>query len=71
MREFDPLNQRSTENTDCVEILPATELPLDRDMRQKGIAALRSKAHYAAETEILRRLGFVRIGTYLLYEKTL
>ena len=24
-----------------------------------------------AETEILRRLGFVRIGTYLLYEKTL
>lgn len=66
MREFDPLNQRSTENTDCVEILPATELPLDRDMRQKGIAALRSKAHYAAETEILRAGGIPQNALSLL-----
>lgn len=66
MREFDPLNQRSTENTDCVEILPATELPLDRDMRQKGIAALRSKPHYAEETEILRAGGIPQNALSLL-----
>lgn len=57
MREFDPVSQRSIENVNAVVIPPATELPLNRDMRQKGIAALRNKAHYALETEILRDGG--------------
>ena len=54
MREFDPVSQRSTENISLAVIPPATELPLDRDMRQKGIAALRGKARYELETEKLR-----------------
>ena len=35
-------------------------------MRQKGIAALRSKAHYAAETEILRAGGIPQNALSLL-----
>ncbi len=66
MRFFDPVSQRSTENADSVLIPPATELPLDRDMRQKGIAALRNKAHYAEETEILRAGGTPKNALALL-----
>ena len=57
MREFDPISQRSTDNIGFALIPPATELPLDREMRQRGIAALRGKPHYAAETETLREGG--------------
>lgn len=57
MRFFDPVNQRSTENVDRVSVPPASELPLDTKMRQKGIAALRNKPYYAEETEILRAGG--------------
>ncbi|MBQ1685779.1 MAG: transcription-repair coupling factor, partial [Clostridia bacterium] len=57
MREFDPVTQRGTENISFAVIPPATELPLDREMRQRGIAALRGKPHYSEETEILRTGG--------------
>ncbi|MBR0156861.1 MAG: transcription-repair coupling factor [Clostridia bacterium] len=57
MREFDPVSQRGTENISIAVIPPATELPLDREMRQRGIAALRGKAHYSEETETLREGG--------------
>lgn len=57
MREFDAASQRSIANISDVLIPPATELPLNRDMRQKGIAALRNKPHYELETELLRDGG--------------
>lgn len=57
MREFDPVSQRSIENVNMVEVPPATELPLNREMRQRGIAALRNKSHYSFETEQLREGG--------------
>lgn len=57
MREFDPVSQRSVENKSIVFIPPATEIPLTRDMRQKGIAALRNKHNYELETEKLRAGG--------------
>ncbi len=57
MRKFDPVSQRSTENISDITITPATELPLSKDMRQKGIAALRNKPRYALETETLRAGG--------------
>ena len=66
MRFFDPLDQRSIENAGTVMVPPATELPLDRDMRQKGIAALRNKAHYAEETEVLRAGGTPKNALALL-----
>ena len=57
MREFDPVSQRSIENVSLCTVPPATELPLDLEMRRRGIAALRSKPEYAAETEVLRSGG--------------
>ena len=57
MREFDPISQRSTENVSLAVIPPATELPLDAEMRKKGIAALRNKPRYQLETELLREGG--------------
>ena len=57
MREYDPLTQRSIENVMSISIPPATELPLTRDMRQKGIAALRKYSRYEPETEKLRAGG--------------
>lgn len=66
MRFFDPITQRSVENVELVFVPPATELPLDREMRQKGIAALRNKAHYAEETELLRAGGTPKNALALL-----
>lgn len=57
MREFDPVSQRSTENIKLVRIPPASELPLNIEMRRRGIAALRNRAHYEHELEILREGG--------------
>lgn len=57
MREFDPVSQRSTENIALVRIPPASELPLNAHMRRLGIAALRGKAHYEHELEVLRAGG--------------
>ncbi len=57
MREYDPISQRSIENVNHISIPPATELPLTRDMRQKGIAALRGRPNYELETEKLRAGG--------------
>ena len=57
VREFDPISQRSIQNLSSAEIPPATELPLSRDMRQKGIAALRSRPGFEEETEALRAGG--------------
>lgn len=66
MRFFDPITQRSIENADRVAVPPATELPLNKEMRQKGIAALRNKAHYAEETETLRAGGTPKNALALL-----
>ncbi|MBO4849242.1 MAG: transcription-repair coupling factor [Clostridia bacterium] len=57
LREFDPVSQRSTENVSVVEIPPATELPLNTELRRRGIAALRGRPGYTEETEILREGG--------------
>ena len=57
LREFDAATQRSTENLPFFEITPASELPLTQELRRKGIAALRNKAHYSEETETLRAGG--------------
>jgi len=57
LRTFDALTQRSIENIESAVIPPAVELPLNEALRRKGIAALRSKAHYSEETEILRAGG--------------
>ena len=57
MREFDPVSQRSIENISSVAVPPATEIPLTREMRQRGISALRSKPKYELEVETLRSGG--------------
>lgn len=57
MRRFDPVSQRSTENVPLITVPPATELPLDDEMRAMGIAALKKKPHYAEETELLKSGG--------------
>lgn len=57
LRTFDALTQRSIENIDMVSIPPASELPLTKELRQRGIAALRNKPRFAEETEILRAGG--------------
>ena len=57
VREFDPISQRSTRNVNFAEIPPATELPLSKDMRQKGIAALRGRPGFEEELEMLRSGG--------------
>ena len=57
LREFDPITQRSTENVSRADIPPASELPLNKDLRQKGIAALRGRPGFEEETETLREGG--------------
>ncbi len=57
IREFDPVSQRSTENVPMIEIPPATELPLTKELRHKGIAALRGRPNYEQELETLRSGG--------------
>ena len=43
LREFDPVTQRSTRNVSELEIPPASELPLNDELRKKGAAALRGR----------------------------
>ena len=57
IRSFDHESQRSIENLEYAEITPATEMPLNRDMRQKGIGALRGRPGFEEETDVLRAGG--------------
>lgn len=57
IREFDPVSQRSTENVPMAEIPPATELPLTKEMRRNGVAALRGRVGYEEELEALKAGG--------------
>lgn len=66
MREYDPVSQRSIKNVSIAFIPPATEIPLTRDMRQKGIAALRNRPNYELETEKLRSGGIPENALALL-----
>lgn len=53
LREFDPVTQRSTRNVSELEIPPASELPLNDELRKKGAAALRGRVGFEEETETL------------------
>lgn len=66
LREFDALTQRSTQNIMSALIPPATELPLNTELRRRGIAALRGKPNYAEETEVLRAGGVPENAMLLL-----
>ena len=57
LRLFDPVSQRSTENISAISIPPASEIILTREMRQRGIAALRNNIKYEFETQQLRDGG--------------
>ncbi len=57
IREFDAVSQRSTENVPFIEVPPATELPLNSELRNLGLSALKGRPGYAEEYEVLNSGG--------------
>lgn len=55
MRYYDPLSQRSTENTNKITISPATETPLSMLKRRKAAVKLKNAQGLSSERELLEQ----------------
>ena len=54
MRTYDPVSQRSVENTEECVITPATETPLTDEARARAMKALRKKPRLSAEYDAMK-----------------